>query len=116
LGDTSPGAGASARHPYSTRKTHKKKIPSSPLTQRKVRTYTIDSDVEEKRIAERKQHYQTITRHIRHEDLPNAYGWSIPSVKASVQNMSIPVPVNCMPLFERIPSLKVTTYKNRHYN
>ncbi|KAF7636892.1 hypothetical protein Mgra_00003631 [Meloidogyne graminicola] len=90
----------------------KKNIPSSPLTQRKVRSSGADKEDkinQDKINSERRQHYHAVSQHMKQEDFPTAYGWSIPSTKAAAtQNLSIPVPVNCRPLIENSsPSLKI---------
>nr|CAD2185988.1 unnamed protein product [Meloidogyne enterolobii] len=88
----------------------KKNIPSSPLTQRKARSGGDKEDKtnQDRFNAERRQHYHEVSQHMKQEDFPTAYGWSIPSTKAAAQNLSIPVPVNCRPLIENAsPSLKI---------
>lgn len=86
----------------------KKNIPSSPLTQRKARSGDKEDKTQDKFNAERRQHYHAVSQHMKQEDFPTAYGWSIPSTKAAAQNLSIPVPVNCRPLIENAsPSLKI---------
>ncbi|KAL3116101.1 hypothetical protein niasHT_007401 [Heterodera trifolii] len=86
-----------------TRKSHL----SSPTNSKKNRTYDIDMDlINEKRKAERRQHYQKVSQYMKQEEFPNAYGWSMTSNKAT-ESISIPVPVNCRPLLEQMPSLKV---------
>uniref|UniRef100_A0A183CLW4 WD_REPEATS_REGION domain-containing protein n=1 Tax=Globodera pallida TaxID=36090 RepID=A0A183CLW4_GLOPA len=48
---------------------------SSPTNSKKQRTYDIDMDLmNEKRKAERRQHYRTVSQYMKQEEFPNAYG------------------------------------------
>ncbi|KAI3413518.1 hypothetical protein GPALN_011008 [Globodera pallida] len=111
LGDGTSANGSSGGGGQSQRNAHRegtrKSQLSSPTNSKKQRTYDIDMDLmNEKRKAERRQHYRTVSQYMKQEEFPNAYGWSMTSNKAT-ESASIPVPVNCRPLLEQMPSLKV---------
>uniref|UniRef100_A0A914HCM0 Uncharacterized protein n=1 Tax=Globodera rostochiensis TaxID=31243 RepID=A0A914HCM0_GLORO len=112
LGDGTSANESSGEGGRSQRNAHRegtrKSQLSSPTNSKKQRTYDIDMDLmNEKRKAERRQHYRTVSQYMKQEEFPNAYaGWSMTSNKAT-ESASIPVPVNCRPLLEQMPSLKV---------
>lgn len=74
------------------------------------RNLDLDFDlVHERRMNERRQQYKSVSEHIKHEDEPHAYGWSLSAALDAVanSNLSIPVPVCCRPLFDKPSSLKI---------
>lgn len=101
FGDAAPPA-QSARRPGRS-SSHARK-------QRLTRTFDIEPEnMQEKRMADRKQQYKAVSQHMKREDetRTRAYGWSIPASAENAAVPSVPVPVCCRPLLDQQPSLKV---------